>query len=215
MKVLRDPDLIGSKRDGTTLTLALVMLSRNVAAELDEGASASVRARARLLARGREVGRSELVDDGSVAGLTRGGDRDSFDEASHCHLDVELDEVGEGMELDVAVWMSEKKAPSIIGRLAYTKEFGIDMAAMIMTSMSREIAMMRWLKRKSLLYFCRPLLMRFALTVFRKYQFNNASMTRYTTFSMRSHISLTRMYLRTISAPIACKDKDRDRLTVC
>jgi hypothetical protein len=109
MEILCDPDLIGSKRDGTTLTLGLVMFSRNVAAELDKRASASVRTRARLLAGSREVGGSELVDDGSVSSLTRGGNRDSFDEASHCHLDVELDEVGEGMELDVTVRMSERK----------------------------------------------------------------------------------------------------------
>jgi hypothetical protein len=61
---------------------------------------------------------------------------------------------------------------------AYTKELGIDIAAIIMTSISREMAMMRWLKRNNLWYFCRPLLMRFALTVFKKYQFSNASMIR-------------------------------------
>jgi hypothetical protein len=60
----------------------------------------------------------------------------------------------------------------------YTKEFGIDMAAMIMTSIRSDTRTICWLKRTSLLYLVRPLLIRFCLTVFRKYQFSAASAMR-------------------------------------
>jgi hypothetical protein len=74
---------------------------------------------------------------------------------------------------------------------SYTKEFGIDIAAMIMTSMSRETPMMRWLNFNNLLYLVRPFLIRLALTTRRKYQLSIPSMIRYKTFSILSHISLT------------------------
>lgn len=53
-------------------------------------------------------------------------------------------------------------------RDTHTNEFGIDMAAMIMTSMSREMKMMRTLNLSSELYFCRPLATRFFRTVLMK-----------------------------------------------
>jgi len=60
----------------------------------------------------------------------------------------------------------------------YTKEFGIDIAAIIMTSIRSDTITICWLKRTSLLYFVRPLLIKFSFTVFRKYQFNAASARR-------------------------------------
>jgi hypothetical protein len=79
--------------------------------------------------------------------------------------------------------------------VAYTKELGIDIAPIIMTSISSDTTTIRWLNRTSLLYLVRPLLIRFALTVFRKYQFRAASMTRYRPFSIRSQYSLMTWYL--------------------
>jgi len=73
----------------------------------------------------------------------------------------------------------EKRARwALNGISTYTKEFGIDIAAMIMTSIRSDTMTICWLKRTSLLYLVRPLLMRFSLTVFKKYQFNAASTRR-------------------------------------
>lgn len=77
---------------------------------------------------------------------------------------------------------------------AYTNELGMDMAAMIMTSISNDTTTMRWLKRTSRLYLVSPLLIRFALTVFRKYQLSAASTIRYRNFSIRSQYSLMTWY---------------------
>jgi hypothetical protein len=55
---------------------------------------------------GGEVRRGfKFIGDVGVAGAARGGDGDAFDQVGHCHFDVEFDEVGEGVELDVAVTM--------------------------------------------------------------------------------------------------------------
>lgn len=56
-----------------------------------------------LLARGRHVGRGfEFFGDGDLAGLAGCGNGDALDEVGHGHFDVELHDVGEGVELDVA-----------------------------------------------------------------------------------------------------------------
>ena len=56
-----------------------------------------------FLARRRDVGGGfEFVGDGVLAVAARGGDGDAFDEVGHCHFDVEFDEVGEGVELDIS-----------------------------------------------------------------------------------------------------------------
>lgn len=47
---------------------------------------------------------------------------------------------------------------------AYTNPFGIDIAAMIITSIKREIMIMYLLNNTSFLYFLSPFLTRFALT---------------------------------------------------
>lgn len=51
-------------------------------------------------------------------------------------------------------------------------------AQMIITSMSSETMMMRWLKRTRRLYLCKPLATRFFLTVRMKYQLRQASTRR-------------------------------------
>lgn len=62
------------------------------------------------VAGGGLVGRRfELVSNGCHACLARCRDSDAFDEVGHCHFDVEFDEVGERMELDVSGrnWVSK------------------------------------------------------------------------------------------------------------
>jgi hypothetical protein len=54
-------------------------------------------------ARGGDIARGlEFFGDGGLAVAAGGGDGDAFDQVGHGHLNVELDEVGEGVELDVA-----------------------------------------------------------------------------------------------------------------
>lgn len=62
--------------------------------------------------------------------------------------------------------------------MTYTKELGIDMAAMIMTSMHSERITIFWLNFTRSLYLVSPFLMRLALTVLKKYQFSIASTRR-------------------------------------
>lgn len=66
-----------------------------------------VRARSRVSgstgfgARGGEAVGSEVVCERSLTRLAGCGDSDTFDQVGHGHLDVELDKVGKGVELDV------------------------------------------------------------------------------------------------------------------
>lgn len=84
------------------------------------------------------------MDYGDVARALRGRNCDSLDEVCHGHFDVELHEIGKGVELDVSKCRLAMVLPTLCDRVqTYTKEFGIDIAAMIMTSMSNETMIIR------------------------------------------------------------------------
>ena len=66
----------------------------------------------------------------------------------------------------------------LLEKATYTRELGIDMAAMIITSIDKDKTTIFLLKLASLWYLLRPLLIKLVLTVRRKYQFRPASTKR-------------------------------------
>lgn len=80
----------------------------------------------------------ELLGNVCFARLASCRYREALDEIGHDHFDVELDQVGQRMELHIAGKKVSIQQVGLWKSVTYTRGFGIDMAAMIMTSIDRE-----------------------------------------------------------------------------